>query len=104
MFMQAAVGNTAGFIVAAAVVMLLAWTAGRNGRRAAPARRWVPAVVTATYRQAETACGLLRRERIDCCLIPAAEQFDPAFTPGDMIVLVSANRRERARKIVQAAR
>lgn len=99
------VSDTIGFIIMAAVVVLMARMAGGNRRRhARPSQGLVPALVTATYRQAEAASRLLRRERIDCYLIPAAEQFDPALAPDGVIVLVPAARREQARKIVQAAR
>lgn len=103
--MHVAVSDTIGFMVAIATAVLLARMAGRNPRRDAhPSQRWEPALVTATYQQAEAACRALRRERIHCYLIPAAEQFDPALAPDGVIVLVSATRREQARKIVEAAR
>lgn len=105
MLTHVAVSDTIGPVVAIAAAVLLARMAGYSRRRdPRPARRLEPALVTATYRQAEAACQALRRERIDCYLIPAAEQFDPALAPDGVIVLVPAAHREQARKIAAGAR
>lgn len=94
------VSETTGAMVALVLVVLLAWLGGGHDRRKARrSPRWTPAVVMTTYPQAEAVCRLLRRRRVACRLMPAAERLD-LHGAGGVVALVPATEIDHARNIL----